>query len=262
MILTRRRRWILTQLPKGRPPSVTLGRYFFRRRYGRPRSDANTLRGRPVCRGGRPVAGRPAYENDRHMNHSSKLTARFQATPKNGGSRRDGPCVLPGHDGHSDVYGRIDPSLPAPTMTTACINPSKGRFVHPTEPHGITIRQAARLQTFPDHFVFKGGLMAAGVQIGNAVPVALGQRAVLRGLCLVHRSRGLSGDTAPAVLPVSGRSAPRPRPRTPAISTRSKPPTPSDMATGAMATERAPSPERRALRAPLQCRHASSRLAH
>jgi DNA (cytosine-5)-methyltransferase 1 len=129
-------------------------------------------------------------QNDRHMNHSAALTERFEATPQNGGSRGDVrdlpplPCHLD-YDGHSDVYGRIDPDQPAPTMTTACINPSKGRFVHPTEPHGITIRQAARLQTFPDHFVFKGGLMAAGVQIGNAVPVKLGERllgAVLRGL--------------------------------------------------------------------------------
>jgi DNA (cytosine-5)-methyltransferase 1 len=60
-------------------------------------------------------------------------------------------------------------------MTTACINPSKGRFVHPTEPHGITLRHAARFQTFPEDFIFKGGLIAAGVQIGNAVPVLLGE---------------------------------------------------------------------------------------
>ena len=62
---------------------------------------------------------------------------------------------------------------PSPTMTTACINPSKGRFVHPYAHHGITARQAARLQSFPDEFVFEGGLMAAGVQIGNAVPVRM-----------------------------------------------------------------------------------------
>lgn len=60
-------------------------------------------------------------------------------------------------------------------MTTACINPSKGRFVHPTEHHGITARQAARLQTFPDWFDFEGGLMASGAQIGNAVPVLLAE---------------------------------------------------------------------------------------
>ncbi|MHB8268059.1 DNA cytosine methyltransferase [Bradyrhizobium sp.] len=58
-------------------------------------------------------------------------------------------------------------------MTTACINPSKGRFVHPTQHHGITLRQAARLQSFPDWFNFEGGIMAGGQQVGNAVPVEL-----------------------------------------------------------------------------------------
>ena len=75
-------------------------------------------------------------------------------------------------------------------MTTACINPSKGRFVHPTEHHGITVRQAARLQTFPDEFDFEGGLIAAGVQIGNAVPVLLAKalcRTIRRGLEATYR---------------------------------------------------------------------------
>lgn len=117
-------------------------------------------------------------ENNHHMNHSQELIDVFMRTPLNGGSRKDSGRTLPchgKHDGHTDVYGRIDPSEPGPTMTTACINPSKGRFVHPTEHHGITLRHAARFQTFPDDFVFKGGLIAAGVQIGNAVPVLLGE---------------------------------------------------------------------------------------
>jgi len=116
-------------------------------------------------------------ENKIHMNHSSELVEVFKRTPPNGGSRKDSGRVLAchqNHDGHKDVYGRIDPRQPAPTMTTACINPSKGRFVHPTQHHGITVRHAARIQTFPDDFVFKGGLTAAGRQIGNAVPVDLG----------------------------------------------------------------------------------------
>ncbi len=119
-----------------------------------------------------------ADENDKHMNHTAELIEVFRRTPINGGSRRDSGRTLPchdKHDGHKDVYGRIDPAKPGPTMTTACINPSKGRFVHPTENHGITVRQAARFQTFPDDFIFKGGLIAAGVQIGNAVPVALAE---------------------------------------------------------------------------------------
>lgn len=116
--------------------------------------------------------------NNVHMNHGKDLIDAFAKTPINGGSRSASGRVLDchkGHDGHNDVYGRIDPSKPAPTMTTACINPSKGRFVHPTLNHGITVRQAARIQTFPDWFVFEGGLMAAGEQVGNAVPVELGR---------------------------------------------------------------------------------------
>lgn len=121
------------------------------------------------------LAGDP---NDIHMRHGEALVEAFKSTPPNGGSRKDSGRVLPchkEHDGHKDVYGRIDPRQPGPTMTTACINPSKGRFVHPTEHHGITVRQAARMQTFPDSFVFHGGLTAAGKQIGNAVPVELGK---------------------------------------------------------------------------------------
>ena len=117
-------------------------------------------------------------ENDIHMNHGAELVEAFRKTPPNGGSRKDSGRVLPchrEHDGHKDVYGRINPAEPAPTMTTACINPSKGRFVHPTEHHGITLRQAARIQTFPDNYEFVGGLTAAGRQIGNAVPVELGR---------------------------------------------------------------------------------------
>ncbi|MDX8534462.1 DNA cytosine methyltransferase [Mesorhizobium sp. VK25A] len=117
-------------------------------------------------------------ENDVHMNHGSELVETFRRTPPNGGSRHDSGRILSchdGHDGHNDVYGRINPSEPGPTMTTACINPSKGRFVHPTLNHGITVRQAARIQTFPDNYIFSGGLMAAGEQVGNAVPVALGR---------------------------------------------------------------------------------------
>lgn len=130
----------------------------------------------------RPAA--PGDPNDLHMNHGADIVKAFEQTPANGGSRRESGRVLTchrEHDGHNDVYGRIDPAKPAPTMTTACINPSKGRFVHPVRNHGITVRQAARIQTFPDNFIFHGGLMAAGSQIGNAVPVDLG-RAILRHL--------------------------------------------------------------------------------
>lgn len=117
-------------------------------------------------------------ENNIYMKHTPELIKVFKSTPKNGGSRQDSNRILnchKKHNGHKDVYGRIDPEKPGPTITTGCINPSKGRFVHPNMNHGITARHAARLQSFPDNFIFKGGLMASAIQIGNAVPIKLGK---------------------------------------------------------------------------------------
>jgi len=116
----------------------------------------------------------PDDPNNIHMKPGTDMVRRFKKTKPNGGSRSN---ILPchkNHDGHKDVYGRIDPKKPGPTMTTGCINPSRGRFVHPTKHHGITARHAARFQTFPDFFIFEGGLGHSGKQIGNAVPVSLG----------------------------------------------------------------------------------------
>lgn len=132
--------------------------------------------------------------NNLHMNHGPELIATFKKTPLNGGSRQESGRILKchkNHNGHKDVYGRIDPNQPAPTMTTACINPSKGRFVHPTDHNGITARHAARIQTFPDDFTFHGGLTAAGRQIGNAVPVELGKALIkpLHKFIITNKSR-------------------------------------------------------------------------
>jgi DNA (cytosine-5)-methyltransferase 1 len=168
---SRRRVFILgydrerTGAPEAWPPQAT---------HVSPDSDKSLPRWNPAS-----VAFKGALKgdlNDIHMNHGQELVTVFKNTPPNGGSRHDSGRVLPCHEnhaGHRDVYGRIDPRVPAPTMTTACINPSKGRFVHPTQHHGITLRQAARIQSFPDWFTFEGGIMAGGAQVGNAVPVDL-----------------------------------------------------------------------------------------
>lgn len=148
-------------------------------------SKDDTRKTLPWCCAGEVFGPAPIDDpNDVHMQHGTALLEVFRSTPPNGGSRHQSCRVLPchkEHNGHKDVYGRIDPSRPGPTMTTACVNPSKGRFLHPTENHGITVRQAARFQTFPDDFVFRGGIMSAARQIGNAVPIKLGE-AVLRSI--------------------------------------------------------------------------------
>ncbi|MGK2231596.1 MAG: DNA (cytosine-5)-methyltransferase 1 [Colwellia sp.] len=112
-----------------------------------------------------------------HMKHSDALTQRFIETPLNG-SREDIAfrlkCHSEGYKGHKDVYGRIFLNTPSNTITTGCNNPSKGRFVHPWFNHGITLRHAARLQNFPDDYIFKGTSTEQARQVGNAVPIGLG----------------------------------------------------------------------------------------
>jgi DNA (cytosine-5)-methyltransferase 1 len=114
-----------------------------------------------------------------HMQPSEKMIERFRDTPLNG-SREDAgekhrlKCHSDGYKGHKDVYGRVLIHLPSNTITTGCNNPSKGRFVHPWLDHGITLRHAARFQSFPDDFNFLGSSTERARQIGNAVPVDLG----------------------------------------------------------------------------------------
>ena len=114
----------------------------------------------------------------RAMRLSRLNLARIRATPE-GGDRRDWPkhlwpdCHRGGFNGHTDVYGRLSWDKPAPTLTTKCISYSNGRFGHPDQDRALTVREAARLQTFPTEFQFSGSLSSKAKQIGNAVPVVL-----------------------------------------------------------------------------------------
>ena len=71
---------------------------------------------------------------------------------------------------HKDVYGRMSWDSPAPTLTARFDSFSRGRFGHPVEHRTITLREGARLQTFPDSFRFFGNREQVARQIGNAVP--------------------------------------------------------------------------------------------
>lgn len=67
---------------------------------------------------------------------------------------------------------RLDPDLPSPTQLAGGIRPSF-QFGHPTEPRGLSIRERARIQSFPDSYIFTGGICQERVQTGNAVPPLL-----------------------------------------------------------------------------------------
>ncbi|KKN83351.1 hypothetical protein LCGC14_0299830 [marine sediment metagenome] len=108
---------------------------------------------------------------------SEKVKALIAAIPKDGGSRDSLPMEmrLKCHlrtNGFNDVYGRMRWDEISPTITSGCINPSKGRFLHPEEDRPITLREAALLQGFPVTYKFdiSHGKEAISLMIGNALP--------------------------------------------------------------------------------------------
>jgi DNA (cytosine-5)-methyltransferase 1 len=70
---------------------------------------------------------------------------------------------------HSGIYKRLDPNQPSVVIS----NYRKNMLIHPFEDRGLSVREAARLQSFPDDFIFKGSLSHIQQQIGNAVPPLL-----------------------------------------------------------------------------------------
>ncbi len=83
------------------------------------------------------------------------------------------PCWMKKKTGSTDVFGRLEWDKPSLTIRTEFFKPEKGRYLHPQADRPITHREAARLQTFPDDYVFCGSKTQIAKQIGNAVPPEL-----------------------------------------------------------------------------------------
>ena len=86
---------------------------------------------------------------------------------------KDLPEALRPKSGYSGAYGRLDFEMVAPTITRWVFHPGSGRFCHPREVRLITIREAARIQSFSDDFRFVGTYIEKSHQVGNAVPPLL-----------------------------------------------------------------------------------------
>jgi DNA (cytosine-5)-methyltransferase 1 len=124
---------------------------------------------------------KPGLSGDLVHNISEKrselVKSLIKSVPIDGGSRGDLPAKfkLECHDrcdGFKDVYGRMLWDEVAPTITGGCFNPSKGRFLHPTQNRTITMREAALLQGFPEGYKFdhNHGKITLALLIGNALP--------------------------------------------------------------------------------------------
>ena len=139
----------------------------------------------PSIKAGELYQGNINICNHKCASLSKTNLKRIKEIRKHGGTRTGLPddLVLECHkkkdkngnvfSGHKDVYGIMDPDKPSPTITGGCLCYSKGRYGHYSQDRAISIREAARLQTFPDDFVFSNSLTDSALQIGNAVPIDL-----------------------------------------------------------------------------------------
>lgn len=116
-------------------------------------------------------------------NPTAKSRKRYRAVPP-GGNRfdlqRNAPEITPAcwirkKTGGTDLFGRLWWDRPSVTIRTEFFKPEKGRYLHPVQHRPITHREAARIQSFPDEFVFTGSKIEIARQIGNAVPPRLAE---------------------------------------------------------------------------------------
>jgi DNA (cytosine-5)-methyltransferase 1 len=107
--------------------------------------------------------------------HKRSTVEVIKKVPHDGGNlpEGEGPECLARVNGFYDVYGRLSWDKPAITITHYARNPASGRYTHPVQDRGLTAREAARLQSFPDGFQFDGKSDDIYRQIGEAVPPLL-----------------------------------------------------------------------------------------
>lgn len=77
--------------------------------------------------------------------------------------------------GYSSCYSRLASDEPSTTITVKFTSPASSKCIHPFDDRAITPREAARLQSFDDSFLFAGSKTDIASQIGNAVPPLFGE---------------------------------------------------------------------------------------
>lgn len=112
--------------------------------------------------------------NHNSTKHSETTLKRLELIPQEG-DRTSLPSEHMTKSIYSGTWCRIVKDKPTVTITTRFDTPSSGRFTHPYLNRAITVREAARIQSFPDNFIFRGTKSSQMKQVGNAVPPKLAE---------------------------------------------------------------------------------------
>ena len=104
-------------------------------------------------------------------NNSSLV--RIMQTLKDGESKDDLPPDMRPKSGYANTYAKLWWNRPSTTITRNFSTPSSSRCIHPRDSRALSIREGARLQSFPDDYLFVGSNNSKRLQIGNAVPPLL-----------------------------------------------------------------------------------------
>ncbi|MFN5324417.1 MAG: DNA cytosine methyltransferase [Bacteroidota bacterium] len=107
-------------------------------------------------------------------NYGQKMIEILSLVPE-GGSVEDLPSHLRPKSYFKNTYARLIPNECSPTITRNFGTPSSSRCIHPFQNRALSTREGARLQGFPDDYVFFGGKCSKNLQIGNAVPPLFGK---------------------------------------------------------------------------------------
>ena len=107
-------------------------------------------------------------------NNNARLVKIMENLP-DGGSPMDLPEEMRPKSGFANTYCRLWWNRPSTTITRNLSTPSSSRCIHPRAPRPLTTREGARIQCFPDNYIFYGSRNDKNLQIGNAVPTFLSE---------------------------------------------------------------------------------------
>ncbi len=144
-------------------------------------ANASSYRHDPKTKYQRELRGKTTVVQNHHAPNLSEVNEKRMSHVPQGGSWRDIPVhLLPEgmkrakRSDHTKRYGRMKAKGLSCTILTKC-DVHWGAYLHPYQNRAITVREAARLQSFPDSFIFQGSKTEQYVQVGNAVPPKLGK---------------------------------------------------------------------------------------